>query len=829
MRILKSLFALAGAAVLLLAACTTKEQEIAVTGVSLTPSTLSIQVGETQSLTAEVQPSNASNKKVSWSTNDPDMNIIVLSDGKVKGIAAGKATVTVTTDDGNFTATCAVTVTKAGEPGPDGKINVTSITLAVTGGNTLAVGGSAVVKATLEPSNTTEADKVVWTSSDKKVATVEGSGTEATITAVGAGTATISASVDGKTAEVEITVEEPGTPVKSIKMDPESATLGIDQEERFHAVIDPADATNVNNVEWKAEPSSLVKLTPSGGYCKVKALAAGTVTLTASVEGKKAKATITIKEKLVEVEGTVDLGLPSGTLWCTRNLGTDSSHPRGQYYAWGETEPKSDYSGSTYKFGNLQEWGDGGTDEMLSKYNEDDNLGFLEAEDDAATVILGEGFRTPTLGEWAELWNPANCQWEWTTQDGMHGVIFTSKRNGKSLFLPATGYYYYDELASMDNCLYYWSSTFDRDLGYYSTNSYECYFYIDSDKPYYGIDATGQYYGQSIRPVYGPRPTPSTGITVTSKTKEVEAGKTYTLTASVQPASAPQTVVWESDAENVEVNYWTGEVKLLYGMGAEVYAIDGTGGRVATVTISVKPVYSEPEAVDMGLSVKWASWNLGASKVGEPGYHFAWGETEPKATFTYENHKWYNEETGILAPYTDDYMAAKDDAAAVHLGGKWRVPTMAQWEELVTKCTWEKLDKDDPNNTYGISVLRIKGLKAADGNRYYLYLPLAGWGGEDGIASYDYGGAYQSNELVHDDHSCNHYFWYSEESSGLDYSTLLQYGMSIRPVWDEYRSKAAEVRSLGPVSYRGNVSARPGNLRGDRTRPHADPKKRNFR
>ena len=143
MRILKSLFALAGAAVLLLAGCTTKEQEIAVTGVSLTPSTLSIKVGETQALTAEVQPSNATDKKVSWSTDDPEMNVIVLNDTKIKGIAPGKATVTVTTSDGNFTATCAVTVTKEDEPGPGPgpeEIPVTSIDLEVTGGKSLYVG-----------------------------------------------------------------------------------------------------------------------------------------------------------------------------------------------------------------------------------------------------------------------------------------------------------------------------------------------------------------------------------------------------------------------------------------------------------------------------------------------------------------------------------------------------------------------------------------------------------------------------------------------------------------------------------------------------------------
>ena len=901
MRILKSLFALAGAAVLLLAGCTTKEQEIAVTGVSLTPSTLSIKVGETQTLTAEVQPSNATDKKVSWSTDDPEMNVIVLNDTKVKGIAPGNATVTVTTSDGNFTATCAVTVTKEDEPGPgpgpeeipvtsidlevtggkslyvgetatvkavlepsnttteadkivwkssdekiatvegsgkeatitavavgkatisasvdgkkaeveitvnktDDKIPVTSITLAVTGGNTLAVGGSAVVKATLEPSNTTEADKVAWKSSDEKVATVKGNGKEATITAVAAGKATISASVDGKTAQVEITVEEASIAVNSITMDPESATIGVDQEMRFHAVIDPADATNVNNVEWTASPASKVQLTPSGGYCKVKALAAGTVTLTATVENKEAKATITITEKPAEVEGTVDLGLPSGTLWCEKNLGADYPSERGQYFAWGETKGKSSYSGSNYKFGNLEQWYEGGSDSQLDKYNEYSGLSLLEAEDDAATQLLGENYHTPTLGEWAELWNPDNCKWEWTTYEGVDGYRITSKRNGKFLFLPATGWYDDDYLYGPYIDLYYWTSTLDPEDNY--SHSYEFGSWTDGgSERFTDLCAVKPYYGENIRAVYSPRPVPSTGISA-PETVEVERGKTYKLNASVLPASAPQTALWYSSSENIELNYWTGEVKLLSGLGAEIIATDGTGGHQATVILTTKPSYPEPEAVDLGLTVKWSSWDLGASKVGEPGYLFAWGETDPKLTFSYKNYKWWDEDNNTVT-YNGQYLANKDDAAAVHLGGKWCMPTKSQFEELIEKCTIRQLDKDDPNNPYGITVLEVKGKQTEDGNRNIIYLPFGGWGNDGGAYNFGEGCFYQTNEKSSEEPMCNYYFYYDlgydGVSTGVDYDYCF-YANCIRPVWNPYGTRAAEVRSLGPVSYYGHAA-----------------------
>ena len=903
MKYLKTLSAVAGTLLVLATACTTKEQEIAVTGVSLTPSTLSIKVGETQALTAEVQPSNATDKKVSWSTDDPEMNVIVLNDTKIKGIAPGKATVTVTTSDGNFTATCAVTVTKEDEPGPgpgpeeipvtsidlevtggkslyvgetatvkavlepsnttteadkivwkssdekiatvegsgkeatitavavgkatisasvdgkkaeveitvnktDDKIPVTSITLAVTGGNTLAVGGSAVVKATLEPSNTTEADKVAWKSSDEKVATVKGNGKEATITAVAAGKATISASVDGKTAQVEITVEEASIAVNSITMDPESATISVDQEMRFHAVIDPADATNVNNVEWTASPASKVQLTPSGGYCKVKALAAGTVTLTATVEKKEAKATITITEKPAEVEGTVDLGLPSGTLWCEKNLGTDTAYPKGQYFAWGEAKAKTSFTTSNYAFGSAPFMSTSAeSNPGFDKYNDIDQLHFLDAEDDAATQLLGENYHTPTMGEWAELLNPDNCKWDWTTQNGMEGFKVTSKRNSKSIFLPAAGYYNSymgGSLSSDGEVMHYWSSTQFHMEEASQMFAYSVASFIDKGSEHYAstsIDTRCD--GLPIRPVCARRPDHPTGISAPEE-KTVEKGKSYQLTATVTPSSANTGVLWGTSDQNVELNNYTGEVKLLYGSEATILAFDGTAGLYAKVLLKAKISYPEPEAVDMGLTVKWSSWDLGASVVGEPGYQFAWGETEPRTVFTEENYKWWDEETGTLIDYGSTYLLAKDDAAAVHLGGKWRVPSKAQFEELLS-CSMEKLDKDDPANPYGITVLRIKGKKAADGNRYYIYFPFGGFGDKEGILDFNVVCCYHARDLYDPDNSW--YFYFGEAGSVLDY--YYRYGAcAIRPVWDEYASRAAAVQSLGPVSPVRKASAR---------------------
>lgn len=137
----------------------------------------------------------------------------------------------------------------------------------------------------------------------------------------------------------------------------------------------------------------------------------------------------------------VDLGLPSGTLWATCNVGAGCPEDYGYFFAWGETEPKSVYDWSTYKWC-IVDPVDGSY--FLTKYcifsdmGTVDNKTELEPEDDAAYVNWGPSWRMPTWKQLSEL--ESECIWQWTTQYGVDGYLLKSKVNGNSMFLPATGF-----------------------------------------------------------------------------------------------------------------------------------------------------------------------------------------------------------------------------------------------------------------------------------------------------------------------------------------------------------------------------------------------------
>lgn len=162
--------------------------------------------------------------------------------------------------------------------------------------------------------------------------------------------------------------------------------------------------------------------------------------------------------KAGETNDWVDLGLPSGLLWATRNVGASSPTDYGDYFAWGETSPKSDYIWQTYQ------WGDNGL--QLTKYNTDasngpvDNLTTLQPDDDAATANYGG--RMPTKEEWQELLD--NTTSTWTTINGVKGRCFTGP-NGNSIFLPAAGTPNHTESGEFSDFYiagwygFYWSSS----------------------------------------------------------------------------------------------------------------------------------------------------------------------------------------------------------------------------------------------------------------------------------------------------------------------------------------------------------------------------------
>ena len=131
----------------------------------------------------------------------------------------------------------------------------------------------------------------------------------------------------------------------------------------------------------------------------------------------------------------VDLGLPSGNLWAKCNLGASSPEAYGDYYAWGEVEPKQEYTKSNYKW-----YKEGAPSQGFTKYNNEDGKLTLEDEDDAVIQKLGNGWRTPTLADFRELTNQKYTTIEKTTLNGVAGYQITSKKNKKSIFIPFAGF-----------------------------------------------------------------------------------------------------------------------------------------------------------------------------------------------------------------------------------------------------------------------------------------------------------------------------------------------------------------------------------------------------
>ena len=186
----------------------------------------------------------------------------------------------------------------------------------------------------------------------------------------------------------------------------------------------------------------------------------------------------------------VDLGLPSGLKWASCNVGATAPEEFGGYYAWGETEEKSNYSWSTYKYCN-------GTYNSMTKYCTSssygtvDNKTTLEAGDDVASVKWGGNWRMPTTEEQQELIN--NCTWTWTTLNGVNGYRVTGP-NGNSIFLPAAGYRGSTGALRQGSDGYYWSSSF------YGSLSYPAY-YLCFRSGYCDWHSLNRYYGHSVRPV----------------------------------------------------------------------------------------------------------------------------------------------------------------------------------------------------------------------------------------------------------------------------------------------------------------------------------------
>ena len=211
---------------------------------------------------------------------------------------------------------------------------------------------------------------------------------------------------------------------------------------------------------------------------------------TTAITGWTSEGTLTVNPVITLITVPVDLGLPSGLKWATCNVGASSPEEYGDYFAWGETEPKTNYNWSTYKWCK-------GTHDTQNKYNIWFSYGVvdlntvLDPEDDAAHVNWGGTWRMPTDKDWTELRN--NCNWTWTTQKGVNGSLFTGP-NGNSIFLPAAGCRSGTSFLTPGSFGFYWSSSLVTD---YPDGAWDVFF--NSGDVLRGYDNRCD--GYTVRPV----------------------------------------------------------------------------------------------------------------------------------------------------------------------------------------------------------------------------------------------------------------------------------------------------------------------------------------
>lgn len=424
----------------------------------------------------------------------------------------------------------------------------------------------------------------------------------------------------------------------------------------------------------------------------------------------------------------VDLGLPSGNLWAACNLGASSPEAYGDYYAWGEVEPKQEYTYPNHKW-----YKEGAPSLGFTKYNNEDGKLTLEDEDDAVIQKLGNGWRTPTLADFRELTNQKYTTIEKTTLNGVAGYQITSKRNKKSIFIPCAGF--------------------------------------KQDKP---------------------------------QTREI--------------SSSEEVAICMTNLRRIDdkvFNAWS--------FAFEKDRIARYGKRRPD-GISVRPVKGPGvpvpnDCVDLGLAsgLLWAKYNMGATEPTDRGNYYAWGETSTKKKYNGSSYKHFK---------TDDYDNVKkiykynegdgkevldleDDAARANLGVGYRIPTKADWEELLDDCKWEAVTVTLPIELDPAQKKSVARWKVTGPNGNYIILPATGGVKRTGVyfgyEYFDYDTFYTTANLYpakespddekYEDAVALTWPIYAEETSSGSIeepsfrSTYRPYGVVVRPVFDLYSNK----------------------------------------
>lgn len=302
-----------------------------------------------------------------------------------------------------------------------------------------------------------------------------------------------------------------------------------------------------------------------------------------------------------------------------------------------------------------------------------------------------------------------------------------------------------------------------------------------------GIKVMTKYYRN--RPVYLVQ-----SITLEKTSVSIGVGESEVLKASVLPTDADcQDIEWISSDESIVKVSSDGTVTGISNGNAIITATAKDEGKVqATCEVGVRYSLAGHNYVDLGLSVKWATMNIGARKPGDFGDYFAWGATEPQDVYDWAHtpYQTQNDATNYSSvrftkysgtgTYRDEnasdedalktVLDPEDDAAHVNWGSAWRMPTKEEFDELVSNCTWQWTEM------YGEKGYKVRSRK----NSNYIFLPAAGYASKDNIYTTVDEGRYWSSSLDRSKYRGYSLFFESRMYRVQSYDR--NYGYTIRPV-----------------------------------------------
>ena len=733
-----------------------------VSSIQLDKASISIYNEKSETITATVIPSDASNKAVIWSSSNASV-ATVSSSGVVTGKSRGTATITVTAIDGNgASATCEVEV----------KQYVTGISIDETS-LSLFIGEDATLSVTSVLPDNANDKSITWTSSDISVATVDDSGK---VTAVSKGTATIKATANdgsGKQATCSVTVKKP---VSSIQLNSTSLVLyrgASDVTETLTATVIPSDASNTA-VTWSSSNASVATVS-SSGVVTGKSRGTATITVTA-IDGNGASATceVEVKQYVTGISiNKTSLSLFIGedaTLSVTSVLPSDANN---KSYTWSSSDS--------------------------AVASVDDN-GKVTAKSKGTATIKA------TANDGSEL--SATCSVSVApivssiVLDKTSSVLYTGRTETiNATVLPAD--------ASCNGIT--WTSS--------NTNVAT----VSENGEVYGITPGNVTITAKANDVSGKEAycevevrQSVTNISLNVTSLDLTEGDTWQLVVTISPEDAfDKTVNWSTPDWCVTVDK-DGLVRAI-SKGKAVVTVSTNDGSGIKTECSV--VVSNPcplGAVDMGTHsangyrVYWAAINLSTCSPGimpeDYGDYYAWGETETYYTrqnpLTWKygktdgykrwgaSYKWYDSSHKKFTRYCPSERASdcwggkgspdnktefrdydyEDDAARVGLGSDWRTPTNSEWAELLDKCTWTWTTQEGVNGQM---------ISAPNGNS--IFLPAAGYRYDSSLGSAGTQGLYWSSSLdpsIPSNAWC--LFFNSSGEKIRDFERC--YGLSIRPV-----------------------------------------------